>query len=53
MSPLDIVILVVAVGAAVFGIVVTVRRKRRGKGCCGDCSRCSGCCHLDEKEKDK
>ena len=50
MSPLDIVILVVAVGAAVCGIVVTVRRKQRGKGCCGDCSRCGGCCRLDEKK---
>ena len=53
MSPLDVVILVVAIGAAVFGIIVTVRRKKQGKGCCGDCSRCSGCSHADDKEKDE
>ncbi len=53
MSPLDVVILVVAIGAAVCGIVVTVRQKKQGKGCCGDCSRCGGGCHLDEKEKDE
>ncbi len=53
MSPLDIVILTVAVGAATFGIVVTVRRKKQGKGCGGDCSRCGGNCHLNVKEKDE
>ena len=53
MSPLDIVILVVTVGAAVFGIVMTVRRKKQGKGCCGDCSACGGYCHRNDKEKDE
>lgn len=53
MSPVDVVILVVALAAATFGIVVTVRQKKQGKGCGGDCSRCGGCCHLDEKEKDE
>ena len=53
MTPLDIVIVAVAVAAAVFGIVVTVHRKQRGKGCCGDCSRCGGCCPSDKNEKDE
>lgn len=53
MSPLDVVILVVAIGAAVCGIVVTIRQRKQGKGCGGDCSRCGGCCHLNEKEKDE
>ena len=53
MSPLDVVILVLTIGAAVFGIVVTIRQKKQGKGCCGDCSRCGGYCHLDETKKDE
>ena len=54
MNPLDIVILVVAVGCAVFGIVSTIRLKKQGKGGCGgNCSTCGGCCRLNEKEQDK
>ena len=53
MSPLDIVILAAAIAAAVGGIVLTVRRKKQGKGCCGDCSRCGGCCHVDETKNDE
>ncbi len=51
MSPLDIVILVVAIGCALFGITVTVLRKKKGKGCCGDCRTCGGCCHQPETEQ--
>ena len=38
----DVVILGVLAACVVLAIAFTVRRRRRGGGCCG-CSGCSGC----------
>ena len=41
MSAVDIILIVVIVAAAAAAIVFRVRAVKHGKGCCGDCSRCS------------
>ena len=45
MNGIDIVLLLL-IGAALAGAVLhIVRRRKQGKGCCGDCASCSGCPH--------
>ena len=50
MRPVDwllLALVLLGVGLAVF---CTVRSRKKGKRCCGDCSGCSGCA---EKPKNK
>ena len=41
MSAVDIILIVVIVAAVAAAIVFRVIAVKRGKSCCGDCSRCS------------
>lgn len=45
MGLLDWIVLGLIAAAAVGAVVWMRRRRAAGKGCCGDCSRCSGCQH--------
>lgn len=39
----DFIVGAVLVAAVVTAIYLSLRRKKNGGGCCGDCSRCSNC----------
>ncbi|MCQ2449150.1 MAG: FeoB-associated Cys-rich membrane protein [Clostridia bacterium] len=43
MNPLDYVILGLVAVALVGAFLWARRRKKQGKGCCGNCGQCSGC----------
>ena len=51
MNGLDILLLLV-IGAALALAVGTLRsRRKKGRGCCGDCGGCSAACERKEREK--
>ena len=39
----DFIVGAVLIAAVVTAIYLSLRRKKNGGGCCGDCSRCSNC----------
>lgn len=43
MSLSDWIILLVVALWAIVGVVIARRRRKKGRGCCGDCSNCDGC----------
>ncbi len=43
MKPLDFVVLVMIAAAFVLAVLWARRRKKQGRGCCGDCGHCGGC----------
>ena len=45
-----IAIVAILVGAAVY---FAIRHKKRGSGCCGDCSKCAGSCRKIPTEDEK
>ena len=47
MTPIDIVILILAILCVTGGVAFAVRRRRRGKGCCGGCADCAHCLSRD------
>ena len=40
MNAVDIILTVVIATAFIGAVVSCIRRKKSGKGCCGDCSQC-------------
>ncbi len=54
MSAWEIILLVVIMGLAVFGLVWSIRRNKKKGGCCGEkCSGCPACPSDDKKTEDK
>ncbi len=43
MNGIDIVLLLLIAAALALAVRHIIRRRRQGKGCCGDCASCSGC----------
>lgn len=48
MEPVEIIVLVAAVGLVAFTIIFNIIRKRKGKGCCG-CDSCPSAKHCGKK----
>ena len=51
MNAVDIILTIVIAIALCGAVWLTVYRKKSGKGCCGNCSECGGCCAAGEKVK--
>ena len=45
----DYVIIAAILAALAAAVCFTVRNRKRGKSCCGDCSSCGGCGYTDKK----
>lgn len=54
MQPIDIVILILAIGVVVFVVGRSIWAKKHGKSGCGcDCESCSGCSSCHTKKEDE
>ncbi|MBQ9415016.1 MAG: FeoB-associated Cys-rich membrane protein [Clostridia bacterium] len=51
MSLLDWILLILLAAAIVAAVYLLIRNRRHGSGCSGDCSRCSGCPHIDHHSR--
>ena len=43
MKLMDWILLVAVLGTAAGLVVGMIRKSKQGKGCCGDCSKCTSC----------
>ncbi len=43
MNLADLLLIVALVLVVILAVFFSVRRKKQGKGCCGDCEACRGC----------
>ena len=42
--PVDIVLIAVIAADIAGAVILTVRRKKKGSSCCGDCAKCRSRC---------
>lgn len=45
MKLLDWILLLAVLGTAAGLVIGMIKNRKKGKGCCGDCSKCSSCPH--------
>lgn len=42
MNGADILVIILVAALVAAAVVILIRNRRKGRGCCGDCSKCSG-----------
>ncbi len=53
MNWLDILLIVLVAAALVLCITVLIRSRRKGRGCCGNCSCCRSGCPASSQKPEK
>ncbi|MBQ8983189.1 MAG: FeoB-associated Cys-rich membrane protein [Lachnospiraceae bacterium] len=43
MNTVDIILIILIAAAVITAIAFMIRNKKKGKGCCNACSKCSAC----------
>ena len=46
MNTADYVIIAIVAASLIWAAVVIVRKRKKGKTCCGDCSNCNSGCNM-------
>lgn len=53
MNGVDIVLIVLIVGAVVAALLVLRRNKKHGRSCCGDCASCETNCSMGREKNNR
>ena len=53
MNSVDIVLIVLIVGAVVAALLVLRRNKKHGRSCCGDCASCETNCSMGREKNNR